>query len=156
MAYPYQFYPQQYQTQPNTFQNVGNVTQGNVAPMQQQMQNGGYVIVQSEEEIRRYPVAHGNIITFRIENQPIVVEKSMGYSQFDTPHYEKYKLIKEDMEDQVIESKEYILKSDYEAAQKDILDNQTEIFSQIKELKKQLNDFRKEDKRPVHKKEVES
>ena len=136
MAYPY--YPTQYPTQPNAFQ---------------QMQNGGYVVVQSEEEVRRYPVAHGNLVTFRIENQPIVIEKSMGYSQFDTPHYEKYKLIKEDMEEVETKQKEYILKSDYETAQKNILDAQNEIFSQIKDLKSQIEAFEK--KPATRKKEVE-
>ncbi len=154
MAYPY--YPTQYSMQPNAFQNVGNVnpTQMNVGqPMQQpvqqpiqQMQNGGYVVVQNEEEVRRYPVAHGNLVTFRIENQPIVIEKSMGFSQFDTPHYEKYKLIKEDMEISETPKPDYILKSDYETSQK-------EILSLIDDLKKQISDM---EKKPTRKKEVEA
>lgn len=124
-------------------------TQMNVA--QPQIQNGGFVIVQDENEIVRYPVAHGNIVTFRIENQPVVIEKSLGYSQFDTPHYERYRLIKEDMP--IPEAKEYILKSDYETAQKSILDSQNTIFSQIEDLKRQISEFKK----PVTKrKEVEA
>ena len=124
-------------------------TQMNVA--QPQIQNGGFVIVQDESEIARYPVAHGNIVTFRIENQPVVIEKSLGYSQFDTPHYERYRLIKEDMP--IPEAKEYILKSDYETAQKSILDSQNTIFSQIEDLKRQISEFKK----PVTKrKEVET
>ena len=122
-------------------------------PQAQPIQNGGYVVVQDEEEVRRYPVAHGNLVTFRIENKPIVIEKSMGYSQFDTPHYEKYKLVKEDMELQEEKKAEYLLKSDYETAQQGFLDAQNEIFSQIKELKKQIGDL---DKKPTtRKKEVE-
>ena len=124
-------------------------TQMNVA--QPQIQNGGFVIVQDESEIARYPVAHGNIVTFRIENQPVVIEKSLGYSQFDTPHYERYRLIKEDMP--IPETKEYLLKSDYETAQKSILDSQNTIFSQIEDLKRQISEFKK----PVTKrKEVEA
>ena len=146
MAYPY--YPNQqmqYPTQPNAYQNPTQIPQQPV----QQMQNGGYVIVQNEDEVRRYPVAHGNLVTFRIENQPVVIEKSMGFSQFDTPHYEKYKLVKEDME--VVEQKEYILKSDYENAKK-------ELFVQISDLKSQFEDVKKqiEEKKPVRKKEVEA
>ena len=149
MAYPYNYYP----TQPNAYQNVNpmNVQQPIQQPVQQ-IQNGGYVVVQNEEEVRRYPVAHGNLVTFRIENQPIVIEKSMGYSQFDTPHYEKYKLIKEDMELSDTPKPDYILKTDYETAKNDILNAQNEIFSQIEDLKRQISELKK----PARKKEVEA
>ena len=121
--------------------------------VQQPIQNGGFVIVQDESEIVRYPVAHGNLVTFRIENQPVIVEKSLGYSQFDTPHYERYRLSKEDMAIPEEKKDEYLLKSDYENAQRSILDNQNEIFSQIEDLKRQISEFKK----PVtKKKEVET
>lgn len=112
---------------------------------QQQMQNGGFIVVPSEEDVMRYPVAIGNLITFKIENQPVVIEKSRGFSQFEAPHYERYKLVKEEMP--VPEVKEYLLKSDFETAQQALLESQTEIFSQIEELKKQI--------KPIRKKEVE-
>lgn len=112
-------------------------------PVQQPMQNGGFVIVQDENEILRYPVAHGNLITFRIENQPVVVEKSLGYSQFDTPHYERYRLIKEDMP--VPEAKEYLLKNDFQNA----FDG---LRNEIDDLKAQIS---KTEKTTTRKKEVE-
>lgn len=112
---------------------------------QQQMQNGGFIVVPSEEDVMRYPVAIGNLITFKIENQPVVIEKSRGFSQFEAPHYERYKLVKEEMP--APEVKEYLLKSDFETAQQALLESQTEIFSQIEELKKQI--------KPIRKKEVE-
>ena len=146
MAYPY--YPTQYPTQPNAFQNVGNVnpTQMSVGqPMQQPIQNGGFVIVQDESEITRYPVAHGNIVTFRIENQPVVVEKSLGYSQFDTPHYERYRLIKEDMP--IPEAKEYLLKDEFQNAFNG-------LRSEIDDLKSQISV--KTEKSTTRKKEVEA
>lgn len=73
-------------------------------PQQAQMQpaqtealnNGGFIVVPSEEDVKKYPVAPGNFVTFRIENQPILIEKSMSRSQFASPHYERYKLSKED------------------------------------------------------------
>lgn len=136
--------------QPQMTQAIQPQLQQPIQQVQQPIQNGGYVIVSSEDEVRHYPVAHGNIVTFRIENQPIVIEKSMGYSQFDTPHYEKYKLIKEDMTIPEEHKEEYLLKSDYETTQKSILDAQNEIFSQIEDLKRQISDL---DKKPV-KKEV--
>lgn len=145
MTYPY--YSMQPNVQPNTFQNVGNVnpTQMNVGqPMQQPIQNGGFVIVQDESEIARYPVAHGNIVTFRIENQPVVVEKSLGYSQFDTPHYERYRLIKEDMP--IPEAKEYLLKDEFQNAF-------SGLRSEIDDLKSQISV--KNEKSTTRKKEVE-
>lgn len=147
--YPNYYYPVN-QNIPQT------MPQQNQPQMQNQpIQNGGYVVVQNEEEIRRYPVAHGNLVTFRIENQPIVVEKSMGYSQFDTPHYDRYRLIKEEMPDAETkqEEKEYTLKSDYETLKNDFLEVQNEIFSQIKQLKDQISEL---DKKPTtRKKEVD-
>lgn len=151
---------------PNYYQPVQQPLQQPIQPIQplqqpvqpnQPIQNGGYVIVQNDEEIRRYPVAHGNSVTFRIENQPIIVEKSLGYSQFDTPHYERYKLIKEDMP--VPEEKgEYLLKSEYEMGRKDFLEVQNEIFSQNKQINEQIELLKEKidalDKRPVRKKEV--
>ena len=138
--YPYQNYYQQPVQQPVIQQPI---QQPNQQPIQQQpIQNGGFVIVQDENEITRYPVAHGNIVTFRIENQPVVVEKSLGYSQFDTPHYERYRLIKEDMP--VPEAKEYILKNDFQTA----FDG---LRSEIDELKSQISKTEK----TTRKKEVE-
>ena len=81
-------------------------------PIQQPQSTSSFVVVPSEDDIRRYPVAPGNNITFRIENQPIVVEKSLGLSQFDVPQYKRFKLIEEDMP--VPEQKEYVTKTELE------------------------------------------
>lgn len=51
----------------------------------QQIQNGGFMLVPSEDIARSYPVAPGNCVTFKIEGQPIVMEKSMGFSQLEAP-----------------------------------------------------------------------
>lgn len=89
--YPYQFYP----TQSNAYS-----TQMNVGPTQStqptQIQNGGFVSVASEEMVASYPVAPGNCVTFKVEGQPIVLEKSMGFSQLESPRIEKYRLVKEE------------------------------------------------------------
>lgn len=73
-------------------------------PIQQQMpqmQNAqqvqtGFVTVPTEEEALRYPIAPGNSIIFKIEGKPVIIEKSMGFSQFESPKVEKYKLEKEE------------------------------------------------------------
>lgn len=62
----------------------------------QQTQNNGVILVPSEAYVHSYPVAPGNCVTFKIEGQPIIMEKSMGFSQFDAPKVEKYRLVKEE------------------------------------------------------------
>lgn len=92
MAYPnynYQQYPQSY---PQQYQQ--NNQQMSLA--QQQPQFGGFVSVRNEMEARNYPVAPGNSVMFRDETGPYIYSKSMGYSQLDTPRFDKYRLVKEE------------------------------------------------------------
>lgn len=85
---PYQYYPQQYQQ--NNQQMAG--TQMSLP----QQQFGGFVSVRNEMEARNYPVAPGNSVMFRDETGPYIYSKSMGYSQLDTPKFDKYRLVKEE------------------------------------------------------------
>lgn len=91
---PYQ-YPQQYGYQMPQPQQSAPMPQSIQQPTQPQMQNGGFMIAPNEDFVRNYPVGLGNCITFKIENKPYVMEKSMGFSQLDSPKIEKYKLVKE-------------------------------------------------------------
>lgn len=87
MAYN-NYYPQYYQPQyPQPQTN-------------NQIQNGGFVSVRSEEEARNYPVAIGNSVTFHDETSARVYTKTMGCSQFDRPVFKKYKLVEEDVEEE--------------------------------------------------------
>ena len=75
--------------------------------MQQQMtqpteQNGSiihtsndFIPVKNMEEAKNYPVAPGNCVTFKDENAPYIYTKTMGFSQFDRPQFEKIRLVKE-------------------------------------------------------------
>lgn len=56
----------------------------------------GIIPVRSEAEARNYPVAPGNSIVFKDENAPYIYVKTKGFSQFDSPSFEKYRLQKED------------------------------------------------------------
>lgn len=85
MAYPQYYYPQQMYPQAQ-----------NMQPQNMQIQNAGFVSVRSEAEARSYPVAYGNSVTFKDENAPYVYTKTMGFSQLETPRFEKYKLVKEE------------------------------------------------------------
>jgi len=95
---PYQQYPQQY---PQQYQQYGyQQPQQNQMPQQlqqpQQIQNGGFLSAPNEEFARNYPVGLGNSVTFKDENAPYVYTKTMGFSQLESPRFEKYRLIKED------------------------------------------------------------
>lgn len=86
MAYPYFQYPnynQMYYQQP----------QQQSTP---QIQNGGFVMVKDINEASRYPVAPGNSVTFKDENQPYIYTKTLGFSQLDQPIFEVFKLVKEE------------------------------------------------------------
>lgn len=90
---PYQMYPYYSAVQPQQQQQIAPAPQIQTTP---QIQNGGFVSVRSENEVFNYPVAPGNCVTFKIEGQPIVMEKSMGFSQLESPHVERYRLVKEE------------------------------------------------------------
>ena len=83
--YPYNpYYSQPYQTTNSQMQQ----------PIQpQQIHNGGYVSVRSEDEARMYPVAPGNSVTFINELAPFQYKKTMGFSQFDKPIFEVFEVI---------------------------------------------------------------
>jgi len=88
-----QNYPQNFQ-QPyqQNFQNQGQQIQA----QPQQIQNGGFVSIRGESEARNYPIAVGTSITFKDETAPYIYTKTMGFSQLDTPRFEKFRLVKED------------------------------------------------------------
>ena len=77
----------------------------NYAPQQQQTQSP-FIPVRNELEARNYPVAYGNSVTFKDENAPYVYSKTMGFSQLDKPVFEKYRLVKEDVQEEEIPKKE--------------------------------------------------
>lgn len=96
MAYnyytPYGYQPQQFQLP------MQGVQQGNQPT--QQPNRSDFVLVRSEDEARNYPVAFGNTVTFKHENEPYMYTKTMGMSQLDRPVFERYKLVKEEIKEQ--------------------------------------------------------
>jgi len=63
---------------------------------QPQKPQPGFVVMPTEQDAMKYPIAPGNSITFKIENQPIMIEKTMGFSQFDSPVVKRYRIVEED------------------------------------------------------------
>lgn len=85
---------QAFQQQPQNYQQQ-NMAQ-NMPQNQPQIQNGGFMQIPTEEMARSYPVAPGNCVTFKIEGKPIVMEKSMGFSQLEAPRIDRYRLVREE------------------------------------------------------------
>ncbi len=82
------------------------VVQQPVQPVQQPVQapqpeirQNGFIRVKDEAEVDAYPIAPGNSVTFIHETQPLVFVKTLGFSQFDHPVKEKYRLVKETPEE---------------------------------------------------------
>lgn len=149
MAYNNGFYPQYFQpnfqqnqayqqpNQPNYQQNQPNYQQ-NFQQNQQQIQNGGFMLVPSEDMARTYPVAPGNCVTFKIEGKPIVMEKSMGFSQLEAPRIDRYRLVREEdaPNEQNLPQNE---------PKSSAMENETieELKGQIKALNEELEDVKK-------------
>lgn len=92
-----QFYPYQYQTPYQQNYQQGYQQAG-------QIQSGGLVSVRSVEEAFNYPVAPGNSITFKDETQPFVYTKTKGFSPLEQPVFEKYRLVKVDDSQNVVQN----------------------------------------------------
>ena len=141
----YQQYPNYQQTYPQT----QITTQPTQQPVQPQIQNGGFISARSEQEARSYPIAPGNSVTFKDENMPYVYVKTMGFSQLDSPNFEKFRLVKEEeVQAQQPTSGENRQAIDY-ALKTDLVSLQGAFATEIETLKKQIAELTK-------KKEVES
>lgn len=113
--------------------------------MYQQPQQPQIISVRSENDARNYPIAPGNSVTFKDENAPYIYIKTMGLSQFDSPTFERFRLVKEDGE------------STKEGASKPTYDNSVidEIKSDISGILDEIENIKKKLKTPVRKKEVD-
>lgn len=146
MAYNPQFYspyfPQNYpQVQP---QQVQQPQAQQIQPVQQtqpqQMQNGGFMVVPSEDIARTYPVAPGNCVTFKIEGKPIVMEKSMGFSQLEAPRIDRYRLVREeDVPPAQEEPKEADYSQYIQELKESFSKDMDEIWSEINGIKSQIS-----------------
>lgn len=134
---PYLNYPFQ--------QNIQQPIQQPVTPVPQL--SNQTMMIATEEEVLKYPIAPGNTIPFKIDGKPLIIEKSMGMSQFDSPRYERYKLVKEGqndntepLTDKTEDKSEYILKAEYEENRAHTEDDIKEIRNSIEESTAQLYD----------------
>ena len=75
------------------------VQQQPVQTPQPEIRQNGFIRVKDEAEVDAYPIAPGNSVTFIHETEPFVYVKTLGFSQFDHPVKEKYRLVKETPEE---------------------------------------------------------
>ena len=75
------------------------VQQQPVQTPQPEIRQNGFIRVKDEAEVDAYPIAPGNSVTFIHETEPFVFVKTLGFSQFDRPVKEKYRLVKETPEE---------------------------------------------------------
>lgn len=108
-------------------------------PQQQVQQHNGFVPVNSENEARMYPVAPGNSVTFIDENSPYCYVKTMGFSQLDRPKFEKYRLVKEDSQDEETPKVEYLTKDVLESIKTDF----DSVWEELNELKEKMSKMNK-------------
>lgn len=102
----------------------------------QQMQSGGFLPAPNEAYVMSYPVGLGNCVTFKIEGKPIVMEKSMGFSQLDAPKIDRYRLVKEEVEEPVNQPEKEEIDLDTIKLSIDKANEQIEaIWAEINEIK---------------------
>lgn len=142
MPYPFFQYPNNalyYQQMQQSNQNANQSVQ---------IQNGGFVIVKDINEAQCYPVAPGNSVTFKIESQPYICTKTLGFSQLDQPIFEVFRLVKEDnsaLKEEVKEDIpviEYLPLKDADEIKQDI----SELRSEIDFLRETVDLYTKGDK----------
>ena len=141
MPYPYYQYPTYNQMYYQQMQQ--NNQQSN------QIQNGGFVMVKDINEAMRYPVAPGNSVTFKNENQPYIYTKTLGFSQLDQPIFEVFKLIKEEpekpSEPEIVSDMplvEYLTVEDADQIRQDV----SSLRSEIDFLRETIEIYTQEDK----------
>ena len=76
-------------------QNYYQQTPQQQSMMQSQSQTS-FVSIPNEDMVNTYPVGPGNCVTFKVEGKPIMIEKSMGFSQFDSPKIKRYRIVEEE------------------------------------------------------------
>lgn len=77
------------------YQNNNPYQQQLIQQMQAQQSSNNFVHVPSEDVARAYSVAPGGSVTFINDNAPYCYTKTVGFSQFDTPVFRKFRLVEE-------------------------------------------------------------
>lgn len=143
--YPQMNYPQMQQIQqsyPSNYSQLQQMPQQQSQLQSPQIQNGGFMLIPSEDMARTYPVAPGNCVTFKIEGKPIVMEKSMGFSQLEAPRIDRYRLVREEdaSNEQNLPQNESKIDKPNNSPIDAIKDEIRDIWNEINKLKDQAED----------------
>lgn len=125
------------------------------APQQiQQMQSpsNGLIPVPSEMVARNYPVAFGQSVSFKDENLPFLYTKTMGFSQLEPPRFEKYRLVKEEIESAPVTPSDADTPAPPEVTKADI----KAIWDEINAIKFRMPKTKKEKEKEVENNDAES
>ena len=128
-SYPqYGYYPPAYaptMQQPMMQQQMPLTSQQTAQPVQQPtqtppIQNGGFVQIRSEEEVKSWPTAPGNTVTFIDETRTHLYTKTATYNQLEAPIIVRYQVIREDepiapVSTATPQAPDYALKKDLDA-----------------------------------------
>lgn len=107
---------------------------------QPQIQNGGFVSVRSQKEALDYPIAPGNSITFIDENAMRCYIKSKGFSPFERPKFDTYRLVREEPPKQAENTASNDTKEkESNSMQYAFKDDINDISEQISALKSRIN-----------------
>lgn len=82
---------------------------------QMPQQTGAFIQVPTEQDAYNWAVAPGNCFTFKIQNKPLVIEKSMGFSNLENPKIVRYNLVREEIAPEEMASSGYATRSDLDA-----------------------------------------
>lgn len=140
---PYPFYQYPNYNQMYYQQQIQNMQQPQQTP---QIQNGGFIMVKDILEAQNYPIAPGNSVTFKNENQPYIYTKTLGFSQMDQPVFEVFKLVKEENENKMVALTEEIPVVEYLPLKDadEIREQITQMRSEIDFLREVVDSYTKE------------
>lgn len=105
--YPQFYMPQIPQFPQPQMQMFNQQQQAQQQPVQQMPVNNAssFIRVQNEAEAKSYPVEPNKSIIFKDDNAPYIYTKTMDASQLSQPIFERYRLVKEEDADDIVEVK---------------------------------------------------
>jgi hypothetical protein len=88
-----------------------------------------------------YPVAPGNSLIFIDENAPFCYTKTVDTSQLDRPKFEKYRLVKEEHEEQDPSTNLYVSSDDFELLKKEVEKIKEDLNQRISIENRQMSEI---------------
>lgn len=114
------------------------------APLQtQQVQSGGIIRFRNDSDVENYPVAPGNSIIFLSEDNSKMCVKTMGFSQFDQPRIDKFRLERIIEQAPQVQQAEQVVSPQPTQPEYATQNEITDLKKDLEELKAMLTDSKK-------------